>query len=175
VLHIYDISRLRVKLIICFWIDNISTFRGLALTRNNISGMIPLQHDEEEVRKLVHSATIVPVRFATVLMFHTVCGFLVHQQKLCNWCIIPFALDYRAVTKIRGKHRLSGASNLHFPAYIRGWSMIGTAQAQGKNANRHARRNACKPLCKMGVRFVRSKWKLKLRDIFWYQMSQKLV
>lgn len=99
------------------------------------------------------------------------CSFLVHQQKRCNWCIVPFALDCRAVTRIRGKHRRSVASNLHFPAYIRGYSMTGTAQTQDKNANRHARRKACKSLCKMGVRFVRLKWNLKLRDIFWYQMS----
>ena len=108
------------KLIIWFRIKNIPTCRRLALTRHNVSGMIPLQHDTEDVRKPAHSATIVPVLFATILMFHTACGFLVHQQKRCNWCIIPFALDYRAVTRIRGKHRLSGASNLHFPACIRG-------------------------------------------------------
>lgn len=107
-------------LIICFRLNNIPICRGLSVTRHNISGMIPLHHDAEEVRKLAHSATIVPVRFATILMFHTVCGFLVHQQKRCNWCIDPFVLDYRAVTRIRGKHRLSGASYLHFPAYIRG-------------------------------------------------------
>jgi len=108
------------KLIICFRIKNIPICRGLAVTRHNMSGMVRLQHDTEEVRKLVHSTTIVPVRFATILIFHTVCGFLVHQQKRCNWCIVPFALHYRAVTRIRGKHRISGASNLHFPAYIRG-------------------------------------------------------
>jgi len=56
--------------------------------------MIPLQHDTEEVRKLAHGATIVPVRFATILVFHTVCGYLVHQQKRCNSCTVPFALDY---------------------------------------------------------------------------------
>ena len=103
-----------------FRIENIPTCRGLALTRSNTSGMIPLQHNTEEVRKLALIAAIVPVRFATSLMFHTVGGFLVHQQKRCSWCVVPFALDYKAVTRIRGKHRLSAASNSHFPAYIRG-------------------------------------------------------